>query len=323
MDKHLDNPIFLDVEASSLGVASYPIEVAWSMPDGTIESHLVRPVAVWTDWSDVAERDVHGITRELLAAEGEPPAVVAARMNTVLSGRTAASDAPDFDDRWLSRMFSAAGVERAFRVGSFADVLERAAGNAGEVWIRSAQLEARARVPRQHRAAWDVAFLLEWWRIVRAACRVSSIAPDAGAVGSVHSEGGHTMIRVTGGFDVKLAPQPPADHEEPTVGRMTLDKQYHGGLEATSKGQMLSTMSAGVEGSGAYVAIEKVTGTLEGKSGTFFLYHTGTMRRGEPGLAIHVVPDSGTDELVGLTGALSIQIEGGLHSYVFDYAFDV
>ena len=105
-----------------------------------------------------------------------------------------------------------------------------------------------------------------------------------------------------GPFDVKLTPQP-ADNQvgDPTIGRMALDKQFHGDLEATSKGQMLSTMGD-VKGSAGYVAIERVSGTLHGRKGTFALQHNATMTRGVPALNIIVVPDSGTAELVGLVG---------------------
>ena len=100
---------------------------------------------------------------------------------------------------------------------------------------------------------------------------------------------------------------------------MSIDKQFHGDLEASSKGQMLSMLSS-VKGSAGYVAMERVTGTLHGHSGTFALQHTGSMNRGEPSLNITVVPDSGTGDLAGLTGKMEIIIADGKHSYVFDYA---
>jgi hypothetical protein len=120
----------------------------------------------------------------------------------------------------------------------------------------------------------------------------------------------------SGTFEVKLTPQ--TDSPDATLGRMTLDKQFHGDLEGTSKGQMLTGMSE-VKGSGAYVAIEKVTGTLKGRSGTFILQHTGTMNRGAPELKVTVVPDSGTGQLAGLTGNFKIIITEGKHSYEFEY----
>jgi hypothetical protein len=123
--------------------------------------------------------------------------------------------------------------------------------------------------------------------------------------------------RATGAFDVKLA-QLPTDDKTAALGRMSLDKQYHGDLEAAAKGEMLSAMTA-TEGSGVYVAIERVTGKLNGRSGSFLLHHTGTMARGAQQLNIAVVPDSGTGELAGLAGKMTIVIEGKKHSYVFEY----
>jgi Protein of unknown function (DUF3224) len=126
-------------------------------------------------------------------------------------------------------------------------------------------------------------------------------------------------INASGPFDVKLAPQPPEPDGDGTLGRMTIDKQFHGDLEGTSKGQML-TAGTSVKGSAGYVAIEKVTGALHGRSGTFILQHTGTMTRGEPQLMITVVPDSGTNQLVGLSGTMSINRADGKHSYEFEYS---
>ncbi len=125
-------------------------------------------------------------------------------------------------------------------------------------------------------------------------------------------------LHASGPFEVKLLPQ--ADAEiNPSLARMTIDKQFHGDLEATSKGQMLSATST-VGGSGVYVALEKVTGTLKGRKGSFVLYHTGIMDRGTPTLSVTVAPDSGTDELTGITGKMNIIIApGGKHSYEFDY----
>jgi hypothetical protein len=125
--------------------------------------------------------------------------------------------------------------------------------------------------------------------------------------------------RATGTFEVKLAPQPPVDEaSDPSLARMTIDKHFEGALEGTSKGQML-TAGTSVKGSAGYVAIERVTGVLDGRSGSFTLQHTGVMTRGEPQLKISVVPDSGTGELEGISGQMDIQIDAGKHSYVFDY----
>ncbi len=122
----------------------------------------------------------------------------------------------------------------------------------------------------------------------------------------------------SGTFEVKVAPQAPEAEGDAGLGRMSLDKQFHGDLEATSKGQMLAAMSS-VPGSGGYVAMERVTGTLKGKSGSFVLQHSGTMTRGAPQMTVSVVPDSGTGQLVGLTGTMAIKIADGKHSYEFEY----
>ena len=123
--------------------------------------------------------------------------------------------------------------------------------------------------------------------------------------------------RATGTFEVKLTPQD--DGPDAPVGRMTLDKQFHGDLAGTSKGQMLMSSSPSLNGSAGYVAIEKVTATLNGHHGTFYLQHSGTMTRGVGELTITVIPDSGTDELAGLRGKMTIIIADGKHSYEFEY----
>jgi Protein of unknown function (DUF3224) len=126
--------------------------------------------------------------------------------------------------------------------------------------------------------------------------------------------------QATGTFAVEMKPLALA-HEDagPLLGRRSIDKTFHGDLEATSQGEMLSAGTA-VKGSAGYVAIERVTGRLHGKSGSFVLQHTGTMTRGAAELVVSVVPDSGTDELEGLSGRLAITIADGRHSYSFDYA---
>ena len=123
----------------------------------------------------------------------------------------------------------------------------------------------------------------------------------------------------TGTFEVKMSPQADEQTGDPTVGRMSIDKQFHGALEATSKGQMLAVMTD-VKDSAGYVAMERVNGTLDGKNGSFALQHSGTMNRGAQELTITVVPDSGTGQLKGLTGKMKINIAGGKHSYEFDYS---
>ena len=125
--------------------------------------------------------------------------------------------------------------------------------------------------------------------------------------------------RAEGAFDVALAPQP-ADERElgAAIGRMTLDKRFHGALDARSEGQMLAFRS-GVEGSAGYVAMERVEGSLEGRVGGFVLQHSGTMERGAKHLDLHVVPDSGSGQLAGLRGTMAIEITGGAHFYRFEY----
>ena len=125
--------------------------------------------------------------------------------------------------------------------------------------------------------------------------------------------------RASGTFEVKLTPQPPEDAGDPALARMVLDKTFHGDLEGTSKGQMLSA-GTGVKGSAGYVAIERVTGTLHGRKGSFVLQHNGLMDRGAPSLSIVVVPDSGAGDLARLSGRMSINIADGKHSYVFEYS---
>jgi hypothetical protein len=99
---------------------------------------------------------------------------------------------------------------------------------------------------------------------------------------------------------------------------MSVDKQFHGDLDATSKGEMLAA-GTDVKGSAGYVAMERVRGTLHGRSGTFALQHTGTMTRGAPQLSVTVVPDSATGQLAGLAGRMAIDITDGSHSYDFEY----
>jgi hypothetical protein len=127
------------------------------------------------------------------------------------------------------------------------------------------------------------------------------------------------MNHASGTFEVKLNPQPSEDNVgDPAIGRMSIDKQFFGDLEGTSKGQMLATHTA-AEGSAGYVAIERVSGTLHGRSGTFALQHNGVMSRGDGQLTINVVPDSGTGELEGLGGKMTIHIVDGRHAYEFEY----
>lgn len=123
----------------------------------------------------------------------------------------------------------------------------------------------------------------------------------------------------SGPFEVKIAPLDPAfKFTENPIGRFSLDKQFHGDLEASSQGEMLSAGSP--KTSGGYVAIERVSGTLSGRSGTFVLQHNATMTNGVPQMNITVVPGTGTGQLAGLTGTMAIIIKEGKHSYDFAYA---
>ena len=126
-------------------------------------------------------------------------------------------------------------------------------------------------------------------------------------------------MHAQGTFDVKVLPEGEDKGEGSTLGRYSLDKQYHGDLAATAKGQML-TAGSDVKGSGAYVAVERVTGTLNSRKGSFVFVHQGTMAHGSTQLEITVVPDSGTDQLSGISGKLNIIIADGKHSYDFEYS---
>lgn len=129
------------------------------------------------------------------------------------------------------------------------------------------------------------------------------------------------ISKATGSFTVKLELQPAsAQADAAMIGRRTLDKQFHGDLAASSSGEMLAVMTA-VEGSMAYVALEKVTGTLAGKQGSFVLQHASQMVRGKPFQSIRVVPDSGTEQLTGLDGEMQIDIRDGEHFYRFEYNY--
>ena len=127
-------------------------------------------------------------------------------------------------------------------------------------------------------------------------------------------------MKAAGTFEVNLQPiEPYAQGKEGTsLNRMSIDKTFKGDLEAVSVGEMVGAMTS-VKGSAGYVAIEQVTGTLAGKAGTFVLQHFATMGGGENRQFIEVIPDSGTGELTGLSGAMEIIVESGQHAYVFTY----
>ena len=125
-----------------------------------------------------------------------------------------------------------------------------------------------------------------------------------------------------GTFEVKVTPMAAEDGVgDPMIGRLALEKQFSGGLTGSSKGQMLG-ISTAIKDSAGYVAAERFTGTLDGKKGSFSLQHSGTMQGGKFQLNVTVVPDSGTDELTGISGKMKIIIEGGKHFYEFDYTFE-
>ncbi len=133
------------------------------------------------------------------------------------------------------------------------------------------------------------------------------------------NQGKETMTQhASGTFDVKLTPQDDKSDDK-SMGRMTVAKQWHGAMEGTSTGQMLTGGDVST-GSATYVAIEKFSGTINGLKGTLLFQHMGTLNRGAQDLNISVVPDSGTDQLKGIKGKLTGKIEGGKHFYDFEYS---
>jgi hypothetical protein len=125
--------------------------------------------------------------------------------------------------------------------------------------------------------------------------------------------------RATGPFDVSMKPALPPEKEGRTaIGRMLLDKQYFGELAATGKGEMLTAVTD-TKGSAGYVAIERISGTLNGRKGSFVLQHNGTTRAGEPNLSTSIVPDSGTEQLAGISGTLAMKVVDGKHVYELNY----
>lgn len=158
------------------------------------------------------------------------------------------------------------------------------------------------------------------WSLLAALAALTATTATAAASPTATGKESLVTRHATGPFDVKVAPQPLAGPtEDPTLGRFSLEKTYHGDLEATAGGQML-TAGTEVKGSAAYVAVERVSGKLAGRAGSFALMHHATMGHGEQHMEITVVPDSGTGDLVGLAGTLNIIIaEGGKHSYDLEY----
>ena len=141
-----------------------------------------------------------------------------------------------------------------------------------------------------------------------------SHTPNSGATGR------ETVMttRANGTFEVKLTPLATGENATSALGQLTIDKQFHGDLDGVSRGIMLAAGTS-LPNSAGYVALERVSGSLAGHQGTFVLQHSGTMNRGAAQLVISVVPDSGTDELVGLSGTMVIIIAEGKHSYEFEY----
>lgn len=153
---------------------------------------------------------------------------------------------------------------------------------------------------------------------------ISTLCFVSFSFGQTGTKSGKTEVKIvtkraTGTFEVKVIPVAAEENVgDPTIGRLALDKQFGGSLIASSKGQMLGFQGEPT-GTGGYVAMERVNGTLDGKKGGFLLQHIGTMADGKFDLNVSVVPGSGTGELVGIAGKMTIIIEGGTHSYVLEY----
>ena len=167
-----DIPTFMDFEASSLSFKSYPIEIAWNIGD-RIETHLISPggVAEWTEWDAAAEK-LHGISRQKLLDEGETPQTICRRLNEQLAGQQAYTDSPRFDGMWLGRLFSACEVEEPlFSIRHIDELLlgmlspQEPTKRSAVLQLESLKMEARRQKPKQHRAQWDVEFLMQLWRL--------------------------------------------------------------------------------------------------------------------------------------------------------------
>jgi Protein of unknown function (DUF3224) len=159
--------------------------------------------------------------------------------------------------------------------------------------------------------------------LLAAAGIVAGLTQAVGAQPPAKTPGskGKTMTHhAAGTFEVKVQPLP-EDEKVPglKVARFAFDKQWKGDLEGTSKGEMMAT-NAGDKGSGGYVAVEQIDGRLSGHTGSFAVVHKGTMEGGSFDLVVEVVPGSGTGQLAGISGRITITIAGGKHSYAMDYA---
>lgn len=164
-------PIFLDFEASSLNLDSYPIEVAWSDENGEIESYLIRPEPEWTDWDDYAENEIHGISREQLFDEGMPAEWIVGRMQGKLKNKSIYADGGAFDEVWCERMFDYNGYygRLPFRIEHFNDILAIDFNDWNRRNADKMQLifkQARIAVGGRHRATVDVRYLIEVYRQV-------------------------------------------------------------------------------------------------------------------------------------------------------------
>ena len=154
-------------------------------------------------------------------------------------------------------------------------------------------------------------------------CLMFCLAAISGVQAQASKKGDQMKLATTiakGTFEVKVTPQAADSGVDALIGRLLMTKQYSGDLTGTSNGQMLGTQSEAVSGSGGYVAMERIIGTLNGRKGSFILQHAGTMQGGKYEMDVSVVPDSGTDELKGISGKLKIIIEGSKHLYEFDYS---
>lgn len=168
---------------------------------------------------------------------------------------------------------------------------------------------------RKHRVR--VQLIIEVWLCLGLAA--SGWAQNQPAAQAAPAKEKVVTSHATGTFEVKLTPQTAEAGTDPSLGRMSIDKQFHGELEGTSKGFMLSSAATIVKGSGGYVAMERVTGKLKDRSGSFVLQHSGIMTRGTAQMSVTVVPDSGTGQLPGIAGTMTIKVDGGKHSYDFEF----
>ncbi len=173
-------PTFIDFEASSLNTDSYPIEVAWNYPDGSVESHLINPdfIEDWSDWDAHAQCNIHGIDREDLRKEGKDPNWVCDRMREALGSTILHSDGAEFDGFWLSRLFESCHDESPFLIRDAIVRIKKACPPSsmlsvisdcddGKV-INSLEAEARKRAGGvHHRAGSDVQYLVELYKLIR------------------------------------------------------------------------------------------------------------------------------------------------------------